>query len=72
LEQRSTAFLPWLNIATMLILLIMIIRHSERYGKGRGPMSPRTRNLLMWFAAIVIVFSTAWEMHAGKMMFFTP
>jgi hypothetical protein len=70
-EHIATFLMLFGGIAT-LALLSMEIRHTDRFGKDRGPMPRRTRYLLMWIILIAGASSIAWEMHRGNTNFFMP
>ena len=51
---------------TSVTWVVLEARHSDRLGKDRTPMSPRTRNLLMWLGFIEIAAITFWQTQHGS------
>jgi hypothetical protein len=50
---------------TAVIWVVLEARHNGRFGRDRGPMSPLTRNLLMWLGFIEILGAIFRQMQHG-------
>jgi hypothetical protein len=68
--EHLDAFFLGIGAVAALVLLTLAIRHTDRFGKDRGPMPARTRNLLMWVILISGLALTAWELKHGNTLFY--
>ncbi len=57
--------LLWIMAITALAWMSLEIRHTDRFGKDRGPMHVRIRNFFMWTSAVEALVLTFWETQHG-------
>jgi hypothetical protein len=70
MTEHVSTFLAVVGGGLVLVLLILEIRHTDRFGKDTGPMPVRTRNFLMWMILIWVTALTAWELRRGNTFFY--
>jgi hypothetical protein len=63
------ALLNGIGLVSGFSWLILEIRHTDRFGKDRGPMPMRIRNTLIWIMAISCVAIAAWGLAHGNTLF---
>ncbi len=68
------AIIPAVLMTTMSIdvagLIFLEMRHTDRFGKDRGPISMRLRNVLWWVGLIEGAALTLWETQHGNTSFY--
>ena len=70
MKEHIPTFLIWIMSAASLTFVILRIRHTDRFGKNRGPMPRRTQNFLMWIMVIASLALTLWETQHGNTLFY--
>ena len=51
----------WIGSFAVVTLLALEIRHTDRYGKDRGPMPARLRNFLIYIIGLAILGMMPWN-----------
>jgi hypothetical protein len=64
--EHIPTFLMWIGIVAALALVILAIRHTDRFGKERGPIPRRLKWFLMWVIMIAGLALTFWETQHGN------
>jgi uncharacterized membrane protein YecN with MAPEG domain len=65
MTEYIPTFLMWIMGITGLGFVILKIRHTNRFGKNRGPMPRRIGNFLLWTSMIAFLALMFWETQHG-------
>ena len=66
MTEYISNFLTSIDGGVLLVYLALEFRHTDRFGKDRGPMPPRVRSFLLWAMFILTLALTGWELHRGN------
>jgi hypothetical protein len=70
MSEHVPTLLMWIMGVAVLAFLILKFRHTDRFGKDRGPMPKRTQNVLLWIVLAAGLALTFWETQHGNTLFY--
>ena len=70
MTEHVPSFLMAIGALAALTLVILEVRHTDRFGKDRGPLPRRLKWFLMWAVMIPGAVLTLWETQHGNTFFY--